>query len=56
MKKLFVMLVMMVSVMSVNAKNILGCMVVRNNGSTVTVTFNMIEYYDIDSEAVPYAQ
>ena len=56
MKKFFMIALLMVSVLSINAKSIMTCMVVRNNGSTVTVTFNMVEYYDIDSEAIPYAQ
>lgn len=56
MKKFFMIALLMVSVLSINAKSIMTCMVVRNNGSTVTVTFNMVEYYDIDSESIPYAQ
>lgn len=57
MKKFFMTLVLvMMCVMSVNAKTVVGCVVVRNNGSTVTVTFDMARYYDIPSEDIPYAQ
>ena len=51
MKKFMILLVMMVSVNVSNAQ-----VVIRNNGSSVTISFNMIEYIDIPSEEIPYAQ
>ncbi len=35
---------------------VMAQVVIRNNGSTVTISFNMVQYYDIPSEEIPYAQ
>lgn len=45
------MILVVMCVMSVNAQ-----VVIRNNGSSVTISFNMVQYYDIPSEDIPYAQ